>query len=190
MRCSRAWLVVGDERIDGDCLDAQGADNFYSALCPLGYVCPPLFFKSFVAREAILAVEVSWCVLCPNRVCNFTRDYAVSFSMPQSGYRISVCVQAGRVLARRKSCRIFIKRWIHDRGPSFHSQNVIDDFYERSAHQRQQFVPVTCQSSLIRLSLAVYMTKSQTAPACHTVVTVDNVWKQSRAEGCQSRFGC
>lgn len=59
-------------------------------------------------------------------------------------------------------------------------------------HQRQQFVPVTCQFPLIRLSLQFISSRSNTVRLSvrFTVVTADNVWKQGRAEGRQSRLGC
>ena len=85
-----------------------------------------------------------------------------------------------------------IERWIHDRGPSFDSQNVIDARCVSRNHQRQQFVPVTCQFSLIRLSLQFISPRSNTVrlSARFTAITTDNVWKQGCAEGRQSRLGC
>ena len=54
------------------------------------------------------------------------KSYATSVSTPDPGSGIYVFVHSGRVLLKWMSWGIFIERWIHDRGPSFDSPNVID----------------------------------------------------------------
>lgn len=45
-----------------------------------------------------------------------------------------------------------IEKWIQKRGPSFFRRNVIDARCLCEIHQRQLFVSVTCQFSLVCLS--------------------------------------